>query len=212
MLGSSGVSLTTVTNLISSATTGLQSAAQVTSAINAAIAALPQPVLNFVGNGAYMTLADLHTNYPPSATYDGMYANINNFYNGVSMSAAGGIKEVARCRYDITNNQYRWMEQRPFYSINSAVTGATGVTTTVNLMPLVTPPTVRLTGTLLGNLNVTPTATNAYIGQKFKVIQSSVLGLFTTTLTGLVGSNLTLLGNTTQDLEFTTAGWVKASN
>lgn len=206
MLGSSGVSLTQVTNLLNNATAGLQTATQVDTAIAAAIAAIPTPVLNFVAGGSYITLQQLYTNYPASATYDGMYANISNLYNGVSLSAAGGLKEVVRCRYDIANNTYSWTEQRPNWNVASASTGGT-----ITLIPLVTPPTIRLTGTLLGNLTVTPSTTNAYVGQKFKVIQNSTLGLFATSLTGLIGSNITLLGNTVQEIEYMSNGWAKAS-
>lgn len=174
--------------------------------IASAIAALPAPATNFVRSGTPMTIADLMTSYPAGSTYSGMYARVSNLYNGNTASSAGGIDEILRCRFDERNMIYRWMPQRPDYNTEVAATG-----NNLMLTPLVTPPTVRLTGTLLGNLAVTPVALNAYVGQKFRVIQNSTLGLFATTLTGLLGSNITLLGNTVQDLEYTIQGWSKAS-
>lgn len=176
---------------------------QVAAMIASAIAGLPT---SFVGGGSSMTLDALMTNYPAGASYQGLYARISNLFNGSSMTASGGIDDIVRCRFDVANGVYRWVPQREAW--NLPVNAASGTT---NLIPLVTPPTVRLVGTLLGNLSVAPSATNAYIGQRFTVIQASTLGLFVTTITGLVGSNLTLLGNTTQQLEFTAAGWSKST-
>lgn len=160
----------------------------------------------FVSNGAYMTIAQLMTNFPAAATYDGMYANISNLFNGTDTTTAGGVREVLRCRRDVTNGIYAWTLQREAYNLAVASTGGT-----ITTIPLVTPPTVRLTGSLLGNLTVTPSLTNAYIGLRQRIIQNSTLGIFATTITGLIGSNLTLLGNTVQDLEYTVSGWAKAS-
>jgi hypothetical protein len=171
-----------------------------------ALIAANAPATQFVANGAPMTIADLMANYPPSASVAGLYARVTNLYNNVSTSAAGGLDEILRCRFDATNNSYRWMPQRPDYNTVAAATGGT-----VTLTPLVTPPTVRLTGTLLGNLSITASTVNAYIGQRFNVIQNSTLGLFATTITGLIGSNITLLGNTVQLIEYTSGGWAKAS-
>jgi hypothetical protein len=159
--------------------------------------------LSFVGGGAQMTLADLMANFPASADTVGKYANISNLFNGVSMSAAGGLQEVVRCRYDANANAYRWTPQRPTdYSISLASTGGT-----INLTPLVTPPTVRFAGTLTGNLTILPVVTNAWVGLRWRTVQASVLGLFVTTVTNLIGSNLTLLGNTQKDIDYTSAGY-----
>lgn len=176
---------------------------QVQQMINSAMATIPT---SFVGGGTPMNIQDLMTNFPASATHSGKYARVSNLYNNSSMTSSGGVDDIARCRFDVTNNTYRWVPQREAYNI--AITPTSGTTT---LTPLVTPPTVRLTGTLLGNLTITPSSTNAYIGQVFEVIQNSVLGLFVTQITGLVGSNLTLLGGATQQLEYTSAGWVKGT-
>ncbi len=176
---------------------------QVSQMIATALAGLPT---SFVGGGNAMTISDLMANFPASAAYRGLYARVNNLYNNVSTTAAGGVDDIVRCRFDVVNNTYRWVPQREAFNV--AIAPTSGTTT---LLPLVTPPTVRLTGTLLGNLTINPSATNAYVGQVFQVIQNSTLGLFVTTITGLLGSNVTLLGNTSQLFEFTSTGWVKGN-
>lgn len=178
-------------------------AAQISQMIADALAGLPT---SFVANGTPMNISDLMTNYPAGAAYKGLYARITNLYNNVSLSAAGGVDDIVRCRFDATNGSYRWVPQREAFNVAIAPTG--GSTT---LLPLVTPPTIRLTGTLLGNLTISPSSTNAYVGQVFEVIQNSTLGLFVTTVTGLLGSNITLLGNSTQQFEYTSSGWVKGT-
>lgn len=176
---------------------------QVASMIANALSSAPT---SFVASGTAMTVSDLMANFPAGAAYSGRYARVTNLYNNVSMTSAGGVDDILRCRFDATNNVYRWVPQREAFNVSIAPTAGT-----TTLMPLVTPPTIRLTGTLLGNLTLTPSSTNAYVGQVFEVIQNSTLGLFLTTVTGLIGSNLTLLGNTTQQFEFTSSGWVKGT-
>lgn len=171
--------------------------------VDAAIAALP---LSFVNGGAPLTIQQLMTNFPPSLAYQGLFAKVSNLYNNSSATAVGGIEDNVRCRFDATNNVYRWVPQREAFNV--AIAPTSGTTT---LTPLVTPPTVRLIGTLTGNLTINPSATNAYVGQVFQVIQNSTLGLFVTTITGLLGSNVTLLGNTAQLFEYTATGWVKGN-
>lgn len=163
--------------------------------------------LSFVNGGTPITLANLMTNYPAGSAYANKYAVVSNLYNGVDLATAGGVQEVVRCRYDVTNNAYRWIPQRQDYSITRAETGVLGSTTNVNLIPLVTPPTVRLSGTLLGALNIVPDVTNAWVGLRWRTIQNSTLGVFVTTITNLIGSNVTLLGNTTRDIDYTAAGY-----
>ncbi len=143
-----------------------------------------------------MTINDLLTNYPAQASRAGQYARISNLFNGASAVAATGVDEIVRCRFDATQGVYRWVPQREAYNMTMPATSGTA-----SLLPLITPPTIRFTGTLTGALTITPSAVNAYIGQRFTVIQNSVLGLFVTTITGLIGSNLTLLGGASPDLE-----------
>jgi hypothetical protein len=176
---------------------------QVQALIANAIAGLPT---SFVGGGTAMTIADLMTNFPPAVAYKGLYARVNNLYNNVGTATAGGVDDIVRCRFDAANGVYRWVPQREAFNVSITPTGGT-----TTLTPLVTPPTVRLAGTLVGNLTINPLVTNAYVGQVFQVIQNSTLGLFVTTITGLLGSNVTLLGNTSQLFEYTATGWVKGN-
>lgn len=161
----------------------------------------PEPASSYVASGLVLTVATLLASYPPSATYQGWYARVSDLFNN---GAAGGVDEILRCRYDGTN--YRWVPQRESFVGTSAQTSGT-----VTLSPLVTPPTLRLTGTLLGNTTVSPSATNAYLGQRYRVIMNGTLGIFAATITGLLGSNLTLLGNTVKDIEYGPTGWFASS-
>ena len=139
-----------------------------------------------------MTVADLMANFPPGASYLNQYARVSDLY--------GSVDDIMRCRFDGVN--YRWVPQRPFFSGTTAATSGTVV-----IIPLVTPPTLRLTANLLGNINVTPSSVNAFVGQQQRIIQDGTLGLFTTTITGLIGSNITLLGGNTKLLEYGPTGW-----
>lgn len=151
---------------------------------------------SFVGTPSNpMTVATLLATYPASSTYVGQYARVSDLY--------GSVDDIMRCRYDGTN--YRWVPQRESFNGTSAATSGT-----ITLTPLVTPPTLRLTGTLLGNMSVTTSATNAYIGQRQRVVMNGTLGLFTATITGLIGSNLTLLGGGSSVVEYGPTGWFAA--
>jgi hypothetical protein len=143
-----------------------------------------------------LTFSDLLTNFPPSATYMNLYARVSDLY--------GSVDDIMRCRYDGTN--YRWVPQREAFSGNNTATSGT-----ISLVPIVSPPTLRITSNLTGNLSVVPTTTNAYIGQRFRVVQVGTLGLFTSTITGLIGSNLSLLGNSVKEIEFGPSGWFQSS-
>lgn len=154
---------------------------------------------SFVGNGAAMTVAQLMVNYPAAATYQGLYARVMDLY--------GSVDDIMRCRYDGAN--YRWVPQREAYGGTTAAAGGT-----ISIIPLVTPPTLRLTATTLtSNLNVTPSSVNAYIGQRQRIIMppSLTLGLFVSQVTGLIGSNITLLGGNVKDIEFGSTGWFQSS-
>jgi hypothetical protein len=145
-----------------------------------------------------MPVATLLANFPASATYAGQYARVSDLYSSVD--------EIMRCRFDGTN--YRWVPQR------EAKTGTTAATSgTVTITPLVTPSTIRATGSLLGNLTFNPLTANAYDGQRHTVIMEGALGLFTSTLTGLLGSNITLAGNNATTIQFSAAnnGWFKSA-
>lgn len=153
------------------------------------------PPTSFVTNDM-MTVAQLHANYPPSASNAGLYGRVSDLW--------GSVDDVMRCRFDGAN--YRWVPQRDsFVGTSAAASG------TVNILPLVTPPTLRLTGTLLGNMSVAPSSTNAYIGQRQTVVMNGVLGLFAATITNLIGSNITLLGGGSRDLQYGPTGWFAAT-
>lgn len=153
------------------------------------------------------TVANILSTYPCSATWLGYYADANNLYNGTSTSTAGGIDDIIRCRYDATNAIYSWTPQREaFNSTNTTTSGA------ISIIPLVTAPTVRMTGTLLGGVTITPTTTNAYIGQRVRIVVNNTLGAFLITLTGLVGSNVSLLGGTATTIEYGTTGWFQSGS
>lgn len=163
-----------------------------TASMNAAIAAALATIPTTFVTSTPMTVANLISTYPPSATYSGLYARVTDLY--------GSVDDIMRCRYDGTN--YRWVPQREAFSGTTAATSGS-----VNIVPLVTPPTLVVTGTLLGNISFTPSTTNAYIGQRQRIYMTGILGLFTATITGLLGSNLTLLGNTYKDIEYRSGGW-----
>lgn len=143
-----------------------------------------------------MTVANLIANFPPSVTFLNQYARVSDLF--------GSVDDIMRCRFDGTN--YRWVPQRSDFSGTSAATSGT-----VNIIPLVTPPVLRATGTLLGNLTLSMSTTNAWIGQRQTVVNNSVLGIFAATLTGLVGSNLTILGGGSQTVVYGSTGWFAAN-
>lgn len=121
-----------------------------------------------------------------------MYARVTDLY--------GSVDDIMRCRFDGVN--YRWIPQRPFFTgVSSVAAGA------VSIIPLVTPPTLRLTANLTGSINITPQSTNAFVGQQQRVIQEGTLGLFTSTITGLIGSNISLLGGNSRIIEYGPTGW-----
>lgn len=146
-----------------------------------------------------ITVATLLSTYPPSASNLGLYARVSDLW--------GSVDDILRCRYDGTN--YRWVPQRDtFVGTTAATTG------TVPILPLITAPTLRITtGTLTGNLNITPSAVNAYIGQRARVIMppAITLGLYAVQITGLVGLNIPLLAGTAKDIEYASTGWFQST-
>ena len=149
----------------------------------------------YVSNSA-ITLSSLLSTFPASATMLNMYARVSDLY--------GSVDDIMRCRWDGTN--YRWVPQRESFAGNNATTSGT-----LTLTPLVTPPTLRLSGTLTGNINATPSTTNAYIGQRFRIVNNAVLSIFTASITGLIGTNLTVLGGGSRDIEYGSGGWFAAT-
>jgi len=161
------------------------------------ISALENVPSIYVGgtNTSPITVVALLSTYPASATYLNNYARVTDLY--------GSVDDIMRCRFDGAN--YRWVPQRTDFNGTTAAT-----TGSVTITPLVTPPTLRGVGNLLGNVTFTPSATNAYIGQRQRIIMTGSLGIFTSTITGLLGSNLTLLGNSAKTIEYAATGWFSA--
>lgn len=150
------------------------------------------PPTQFVASGAYMPVADLLANFPANATQLGKYARVNDLW--------GSVRSVMTCEYD--GNTYYWRPQRTDYAVsNTATTGA------ITLTPLLTAPTVYLTGTLGGNMTITPSATNAWPGAQFEIMSNGILGLFGINITGLLGGTIPILGGGRKIITFTQAGW-----
>lgn len=148
---------------------------------------------------APMTTAALLADYPASAATVGKYARVTDLY--------GSVDEVMRCRYD--GVAYRWVPQRDNYNVAMSAQGGG-----VPLVPLVTAPTVRITSSALtSNMTITPSTANAYVGQEYEIVMPTVinLGLFTTQISGLLGSNLTLLAGQVRRIQYSPTGWFQAS-
>lgn len=139
------------------------------------LAAIPT---SFVGGGAYMPVNTLLTNYPAGPTYLGQYGRVNDLW--------GSVRSVMTCEYD--GSLYYWRPQRTDYATrNSSTSGG------VSLTPLITSPQITFNGTLLGNMTLTPSTTNAWPGAQFEIINNGVLGLFGINVAGLLGGTLPLL-------------------
>lgn len=153
------------------------------------LASLPT---SFVGNGDYMPVATLLSTYPAGAPNLGKYARVNDLW--------GSVRSVMVCEYDGTS--YYWRPQRTDYATANSSTGGT-----VTLTPLLTSPTMILTGTLGLGMTVTPSSTNAWPGAQFEVISNGLLGIFSININGLLGGALPLLAGGRRILTFTAAGW-----
>lgn len=133
----------------------------------------------FVNSGGYQSVASLLSTYPAGPTYLGMYARVNDLW--------GSVRSVMVCEYD--GSLYYWRPQRTDYATQNASTSGT-----VTLTPLLSAPQQIITGTLLGGMNITPSATNAWPGAQFEIINNGILGLFSINITGLTGGTLPILG------------------
>lgn len=133
----------------------------------------------FVNNGAYQTVAQLLANYPAASATLGMYGRVNDLW--------GSVRSVMVCEYD--GSLYYWRPQRTDYATQNAATSGT-----TTLTPLISAPQQIVTGTLLGNMTMTPSTTNAWPGAQFEIINNGILGLFAINITGLTGGTLPLLG------------------
>lgn len=94
------------------------------------------------------------------------------------------------------------MRGSDFSGTSAATSGVVTVT------PLVTPPVLDLTGTLLGNITPTLSSANAWIGQQQLIRARGILGIFGITLAGLVGGGtVPILTGADRLAVFTSEGW-----
>ncbi len=158
----------------------------------------PAPSTAFVGNGAEMSVASLLATYPAGPDTLFKYARVNDLW--------GSARSVMICERD--GSGYYWRPQRTDYA-PAPVAMTSG---SMTLTPLVTAPIINLTGTLLGNINVTPSTANVWPGASFTVTSNSILGLFNINLTGLVGGGtVPLLSGGIRTLTyFSGTGWTDA--
>lgn len=126
----------------------------------------------FVNSGVAMPVADLLTNFPAGASNLYRYARVTDLY--------GQANSVMVC--EASNGLYYWRPQRADFANSSAATGGT-----VTLTPLVTAPILFLTGSLLSNMTITPSATNAWPGATFTVVNNGVLNLLGININNLIG-------------------------
>lgn len=139
------------------------------------------------------TVATLMTNAPCNAARLGSYAVVSDLYSG---NTGSSTNEVLRCGQSGT--LYYWRPQRTDYGAAVAFTGGT-----LTLNPLLTPPVMYLTGTMVANGTITPSTTYAYPGQQFQIVQAGTLGLFSIQIGGLAGGALSLVTGGTRVLTYT---------
>jgi len=153
--------------------------------------AVPPQLTSYV-SPTPMTVAQLLTSYPPSISTLGKYARVTDLF--------GAVDEVMRCRWD--GVAYRWVPQRSDRAVVNTMTAGS-----LALTPLVTAPEIVLTGNLTGNITVTPSATNAWIGQRFQVKRTGLLGLFGINIGGLVGGLTKAITGGEGSMVYTAGGW-----
>ncbi|CUX21166.1 hypothetical protein CFBP6626_07155 [Agrobacterium tumefaciens] len=150
-------------------------------------------VPNFINGGAFQTVANLLANFPAAVGYRGMYARVSDLW--------GSVQTVMICEYDGTN--YYWRPQRTDYAVTSTQTSGT-----MSLVPLVTAPEIALQTTLVGAMTVTPSNTNVWPGCQFRILAPPNLGVYTLTITGLIGGLTSLiLGGGEKTVVYTANGW-----
>lgn len=150
-------------------------------------------------SAAPMTVAALLANYPASASTVGKYARVTDLW--------GSVKTVMVCEGDASG--FYWRPQRTDYA-PPPITMTSGA---LSLIPLVTAPYVNLTGTLTGNVTITPSTQNVWPGATFSVSSNSMIGaLLSININGLVGAGTVPLvsGGIRTITYFSGSGW-KAS-
>lgn len=142
-----------------------------------------------------LTIATLLASFPASAGNLGKYARVTDLW--------GTVKSVMVCEGDASG--FYWRPQRTDYA-PAPIAQTSGA---MSLVPLVTAPIVRLTGTLAGNVTITPSTANVWPGATFTVSSNSVLGLFGISLAGLIGGGTIplLAGGKQQITYYSGNGW-----
>lgn len=131
------------------------------------------------------TVASLISTQPCAASLLGQYGVVSDLF-----SSAGGTNESMRCGK--TGTFFYWQPVRANYAATSTATGGT-----VTLTPLVTSPTLLMSGTLTSALTISLSTTNAYCGEEFNISTTGIaLNLFGITLSGLLGGLTKTLGLT----------------
>lgn len=150
-------------------------------------------VPNFINGGSFQTVANLLANFPAASQYRGMYARVSDLW--------GNVSTVMICEFDGTN--YYWRPQRTDYAVTSTQTSGS-----MSLVPLITAPDISLQQTLVGAMTITPTTTNAWPGCMFRIRAPSSLGVFSLTITGLIGgATSSILGGGDKTVVYTSSGW-----
>lgn len=168
---------------------------QMAQAIAGAVAGLPQ----YIAGGAFQPVADLLSLFPAGSTYLGKLARVSDLW--------GTTRTTMICEQDASG--YYWRPQRTDYA-SPPIAMPSGAMT---LIPLVTAPVINLTGTLTGNVSLTPSTVNVWPGASFTVSSNSVIGaLLGININGLVGGGTVplLSGGIRTITYFSGSGW-KAS-
>lgn len=142
-----------------------------------------------------ITVATLLSSYPASAGNRGKYAQVNDLW--------GSVITVMVCEGDVSG--YYWRPQRTDYAANMTIAQGT-----VNLVPLLTQPNVRMVGSITGNITLSPSVTNVWPGASFDVtVKTAIPALVSINISGLIGGGTVplLQGSTRRITYYQGAGW-----
>lgn len=156
---------------------------QSTTAITAAIAAIPSSFDPACPRATPCTVANLLTNAPCNSSRLGLYGAVSDLFNGAGVNT----NEVMRC--GLTSTTYYWRPQRTDYAISTTSTGGS-----LSLTCLVSAPTQFVSGTFTSTLNMNLSTTNCWPGAQFNIANNATLGIFGLNITGLIGSTTKALG------------------
>lgn len=145
----------------------------------AVVMAFPQFIAGFTP-ASPGTVASLISTQPCSSTLRGQYAVVSDLF--------GGTNESMRC--GSTGTFFYWQPVRANYAATTTATGGT-----VTLTPLVTAPTLIMSGSLTSALTIALSSTNAYCGEEFNISTTGIgINLLGVTLSGLLGGVTKALG------------------